>query len=236
VAGLRRYREEKRRAAERRVVCLAHEFRDVTRAAALGKLRALLETEHPEVYRPGLLPEGLEELPFEIAEDVAVVQVDGEREYLAFGHICLPSSWRLEDKIGRPFLEVHRPVPGFPVAGAAKLAASLVRKGPFERFAWGLTNEDVLDQEAGVHAEVQPSPLWVRVERQTIHPLPECGAWLFLIHPSNTAVERLTDWQRERLAEALESMTDEQAQYKGVARTRKKICQALRNPLRSVEG
>lgn len=227
VTGLERYRSEKQRAAQRRSVCLSHDFRETTRDAADAKLRQLLIAEHPETYAAGL-PGNLEQLPFSIAEDVAVIQVDGDREWLAFGHICLPSSWRLEDKIGRSFLEVHRPVPGFPAAGADRLVRSLVSKGPFERFAWGLTNVDVLDQEAGVHADVQAAPLWVRLERQTLHPLPECGAWLFLIHPSNTPVEALSGEQRSQLASAIESMSDEQAAYKGLQRTRAAVCAELR--------
>jgi hypothetical protein len=225
---LDRYRREKRAAAAKRPVCLSHDLPPATREAALDTLLGLLTSEHPSVF-PAPLPRSLEELPFLMAEDVAIVQTAGEREWLAFGHICLPSSWRLEDKIGRPYLEVHRPVPGFPQQGAAALVRSLVHKGPYERFAWGVTNHDVLDQEAGVHADVTPSPLFVRVERQTLHPLPACGAWLFLIHPENTPVAALTAAQRAALASALESMTPEQAAYKGLASTRAAVVAGLRS-------
>lgn len=228
VRNLDRYRREKAVAAAKRQVCMEHELPASTRAAALRRLVELLTGEHPDVYRKPL-PGSLEQLPMLMAEDVAIVQLDGEREWLAFGHICLPSSWRLEDKIGRPFLEVHRPVPGFPEQGAAALVRSLTTKGPYERFAWGLTNFDVLDQEAGVHADVEPEPLFVRVERQTMHPLPECAAWLFLIHPANTPVEDLTREQRLRLADALDSMTPEQAAYKGLATTRAAVTARLRS-------
>lgn len=227
VQDLERYRREKRAAAAKRTVCLEHELGEAARAAALERLLELLRGDHPEVYG-GALPESLEELPFLMAEDVAVVRVEGDREWLAFGHICLPSSWRLEEKIGRSFLEVHRPVPGFVEKGSGALVRSLVEKGPYERYAWGLTNADVLDQEAGVHAEVAPEPLWVRVERQTMHPLGACGGWLFLIHPVNTRVEELSGGQREALARAVESMTEEQAAYKGLAGTRGAVVARLR--------
>lgn len=227
VRDLERYRREKADAAAKRPVCMEHGLPEATRAAALQRLMDLLTGEHPDVYRQPL-PRSLDHLPMLMAEDVAIVQVDGEREWLAYGHICLPSSWRLEDKIGRPFLEVHRPVPGFPEQGAAAMVRSLTIKGPYERFAWGLTNFDMLDQEAGVHADVQPEPLFVRVERQTIHPLRECAAWLFLIHPANTPVEELTPEQRLRLADALDSMTPEQAAYKGLATTRGAVIARLR--------
>lgn len=227
VRDLDRYRREKAAAVRKRQVWMEHALPAPTRAAALRRLIELLTGEHPEVYREPL-PRSLAELPLLMAEDVAIMQVEGEREWLAFGHICLPSSWRLEDKIGRPFLEVHRPVPGFPEHGAAALVRSLTSRGPYERYAWGLTNFDVLDQQAGAHAGVEPEPLFIRVERQTIHPLPECAAWLFLIHPANTPVEELTREQRHRLAQALDSMTPEQAAYKGLAATRAAIAARLR--------
>jgi len=226
VRNLSRYREEKRAAARKRLVCLEHDLPRRTAEAAVEQLHSLLVSEHPDVFVPPL-PQSLKELPFEMAEDVAIVQCVGEQEYLAFGHICLPSSWRLEEKIGRPFLEVHQPVPGFPQHGAGALVRSLTRKGPYERFAWGLTNADVLDQEAGVHADVLPEPLFVRVERQTMHPLPEADAWLFLIHPANTPVVELSVEQRRLLAQALESMTPDQARYKGLATTRGAVIREL---------
>jgi hypothetical protein len=101
-------------------------------------------------------------------------------------------------------------------------------RGPYERFAWGLSNLDVLDQEAGVHADVQPEPLYVRVERQTTHPLPDQNAWVFLIHPENIPVAELTAEQRGKLADALESMTGEQAAYKGLATSRRSVVERLR--------
>lgn len=226
IRDLPRYRLEKRAAAAKRTVCLEASLPPATRDAALDKLIELLTSEHPAAFPPPL-PRSLAELPFLMAEDVAIMQLDGDREWLAFGHICLPSSWRLEDKIGRPYLEVHAPVPGFPTHGAAGLVRSLARKGPYERFAWGLTNHDILDQEAGVHADVAPNPLFVRVERQTLHPLPAANAWLFLIHPANTPITQLTPAQRHSLAQALASMTPEQAAYKGLATTRETIIQTL---------
>ena len=224
---LERYRAEKQAAAAMRPVCLEHQLPAETRRAAIARLRALIECECPD-FQP-VPPDDLTALPFLLEEDVAIIQTEGHREWLAFGHVCLPSSWRLEDKIGRPFLEVHQPVPGFPAQGATNLVRSLTTKGPYERFAWGLTNEDRLDQTAPVHADVlpPPAPLFVRVERQTIHPLPGCGAWLFTIHPANTPVEELRPEQRAALAAALTSMTPEQAVYKGLGTTRAEVTAAL---------
>lgn len=236
-----RYRREKLAAAEKRTVYLTHDLPASTRDAASLHLARLLAEEHPSAYTfddAGLrcaltgdvvpIDEAtLNTLPFQMTEDVAIMQIAPHGEYLAAGHVCLPSSWRLEEKIGKPFAEMHGPVPGIPLQGAAAMVRSLASRGPYERYAWGVTNLDVLDQEAGVHADVQPHPLLVRVERQTIHPLPGCDAWLFLIHPSNTPVEALTSGQRLHLASALESMTPAQAEYKGLGRTRDAVIAAL---------
>lgn len=241
VENFDRYRREKLAACAKRETYIEQGLRDDTRRAAARKLAELLSAEHPEHYAfngqvvecrltgdaVALNREALRRLPMRMTEDVAVMQLDGERDALVMGNICLPSSWRLEEKIGRPFVEVHAPVPGIPLEGAGAIVRSLATKGPYERFAWGLTNFDVLDQEAGVHADVQPQPLFVRVERQTTHPLPECDAWIFLIHPENVSVERLSREQRHLLARAVESMSDEQAAYKGLCGTRQAVIAAL---------
>jgi hypothetical protein len=167
----------------------------------------------------------------QMTADLAVVQIDDSRDSLAAGHICIPSSWRLEEKVGRPFVEVHEPVPGISMNGAEAMMQSLASKGPYERYAWGVTNYDVLDQEAGVHADVAPEPLFVRIERQTTHPLLGCDAWLFTIHPVNIPVGGLTEAQRGGLARAIESMTEAQAAYKGLTRTRAAVVAAIRSSL-----
>lgn len=243
IDGFSRYRSEKRAAASSRAVYLEHELPSLIHEEAVRYLAQLLVREHPDVFtlESGTLRSSLSEdvvalnddalrtMPFLMTEDVAVMRVTADREYLAAGHICLPSSWRLEDKIGKPFAEVHAPVPGIALQSASAMVRSLATRGPYERYAWGLTNVDVLDQQAGVHAEVQPHPLYVRIERQTIHPLPHCGAWLFLIHPSNTRADTLSHAQKLQLAAALESMTPAQAVYKGIAATRRSIIDALRS-------
>ncbi|MBE0657410.1 MAG: DUF3445 domain-containing protein [Bryobacteraceae bacterium] len=236
------YRRQRLAARASRTIYMESGCPEATKAAAAGFIAARLAAEHPDFFELAAgrlhcrltgdaveINSGcLEPLLLQVAEDAAVFQIDGEREYLAAASIALPSSWRLEEKIGRGFAEIHEPVPGMKLAPAAAIARSLASKGPYERFAWGLTNEDVLDQHAPAHAEVQPEPLFIRVERQTTHPLAGCGAWLFTIRPSNTPAERLTQGQREALARALESMTPAQAAYKGVLRTREAIAARLR--------
>lgn len=240
--GFERYRRERLAARASRTIYMESGYPVETKAAAAGFVAARLAAEHPDFFDLAggrlhcrltgdaieISSDCLEPLLLQVAEDVAVFHIDGEREYLAAASIALPSSWRLEEKIGRGFAEIHEPVPGMKLGSAAAIARTLAVKGPYERFAWGLTNEDVLDQYAPAHAEVQPEPLFIRVERQTTHPLAGCGAWVFTIRPSNTPAESLTRDQREALVRALESMTPEQASYKGVLGTREAIAAKLR--------
>lgn len=240
--GFERYRRERLAARASRTIYMESGYPVETKAAAAGFIAARLTAEHPDFFDlaggrlhcrltgdvVSLDADGLGSMLLQVCEDVAVIQVTTESEYLAAASIALPSSWRLEEKIGRGFAAIHEPVPGMKLAPAAAIARSLASKGPYERFAWGLTNDDVLDQYAPAHAEVQPEPLFIRVERQTTHPLAGCGAWVFTIRPSNTPAESLTRDQREALARALENMTPEQAAYKGVLGTREAIAAKLR--------
>jgi len=238
-----RYRREKLAARAARTVYMESDCPERTKAAAAHFIAGQLVKEYPESFEfsgPRLACRltgdtvevtgaELDRLLMQVAEDVAVFQVAALREYLAVAQICMPSSWRLEEKIGRSFADIHEPVPGMKLENASDFARSLAAKGPYERFAWGLTNEDVLDQYAPAHAEVQPDSLFVRVERQTTHPLPCGDAWMFTIRPMNTSVDLLSGPQRESLAKAIESMTEAQAIYKGVAGTRKAIVERLRS-------
>lgn len=241
--GFDRYRHERLAARASRTIYLESGCLTETKATAAMFVAGRLAGEHPEHFdlSDGWLHSrltgvslccdggGFEELLMQVCEDVAVFQLTRESEYLAAASIAMPSSWRLEEKIGRDFAAIHEPVPGMQLAPGTAIARSLATKGPYERYAWGLTNKDVLDQYAPAHAEVQPEPLFVRVERQTTHPLPGCGAWLFTIRPSNTPAEQMSEKQRESLARALESMTPEQAAYKGVLGTRQAIAERLRS-------
>lgn len=240
--GFERYRRERLAARASRTIYMESGCPARTKEAAAGFVAARLAAEHPEHFESAagrlicrltgdavsIGGESFESQLLQVCEDVAVFQMDGEREYLAAASIAMPSSWRLDEKIGRGFAAIHEPVPGMKVEAAVTLARTLADKGPYERFAWGLTNEDALDQYAPAHAEVAPEPLFIRLERQTTHPLPGLNAWLFTIRPSNTPAERLNAAQRDSLARALDSMTPEQAAYKGVFRTREAIVARLR--------
>lgn len=172
-------------------------------------------------------------LASQVQEDLAVTVVaeDG-RDRLAALHVCSPSHWAPEEKIGRGFVAVHAPVPG--MAGLFPAAASLVeatiRRGPWVRFVWGVAGDDRLnhhpDPPRGVAAARWRGPVfrpracppgWFRVERQVLWGLPEVNASLFVIAPSVRPLDELTAAERAALTGALRSMSPEARAYKGLS-------------------
>lgn len=158
----------------------------------------------------------------QIQEDIAIVRRTTERgEWNAALHICAPSHWAAEDKIGRSFMATHAPVPGFEKVSAAAQALTerLVTRGPFVRFTWSIDFDDRLkchpDQPKG---DWNPATAHFRVERQTLRGLPDVDAYLFGIrvycYPLHEI--RADEVQRAALISALHSMSLESRLYKGI--------------------
>jgi hypothetical protein len=164
----------------------------------------------------------------QVHEDIAVVRRAPERgDWIAALHLCAPSHWAAEAKIDRSFVDAHAPVPGFGKvsAAAAALTEACIARGPFVRFTWGIAFDDRLN----AHPEPPPgsapafwdgeSPLFLRVERQTLWGLPEVDAFLFAIrvYIYDARPIRENPEQRDALVAALRSMSPESRRYKGVA-------------------
>lgn len=166
-----------------------------------------------------------EEIGLRIAEDIAVVRMSPERgDWIAALHLCSPSHWRASDKIGRSFLESHAPVPGMEktIAAAPALLETMVRRGPFVRFTWGLAADDRLNCHPDGHAvpafdASRNPPFFVRPERQVLWPLPEIDAFVFVVRVSHIAATDLTPAERSALRSALLSMPEASRVYKSIA-------------------
>jgi hypothetical protein len=177
----------------------------------------------------------LDALCCQIPEDVAVVCTEPKQgDWIAALHLCSPSHWAAEDKIGQDFVAAHAAVPGFAHmnATAPSLLKSMVHKGPFVRFVWGIAPDTRLNchpepppgrasrQEQGL--EFGPcsdgSPFYLRVERQCLWGLPHTGAALFTIRISFLSGKEIRTEPRERalLRSALLSMSPESRVYKSV--------------------
>lgn len=185
-----------------------------------------------------------------VQEDLILMRRGDDGWRLAAGSLCFPSSWRLDEKFGRPLNEIHRPVPGF---GPGTRMTELIERmfdrlqvpQPVERHNWSLQSDAELyhplsDRERIARAANRPSTLpdiaagFIRVERQTLRKLPVCGDILFTIriHLDPLAVlEKHPDGPRlaASFAEQLAGMDAAQLDYKGLAADRDRLVSHLKS-------
>ena len=203
--------------------------RDVEALAREFVVRAL-SRQYPEILaEPRATSASLDEIALAIQEDLAILSVRDGRNWLSYLHVCIPSGWRPEDKIGKSFDEIHAPVPGREMtrireSSQSILEAKLANPRVEERFVWGLQTEPSLDR----HPDRSRRPdfageLWLRVERQVLVPLRPVSAFLFVIRPYVHPVADLTAAEARLLGSAVESMSAETAVYKEIARSRAAI-------------
>jgi len=174
--------------------------------------------------------DGFDALALQLQEDLAVLRLDERgRDLVCALHLSFPNFWSAADKIGKSFVAIHEPVPGMDSVNrhAPQLVDAMIHKGPFVRFAWGITTDDQLDH----HPENGSSPatgrsfdpdrpeLWLRVERQVMTGLPGQQAALFTIRTYLYPVaDLIRDPARRRaLLSALRSLSPDTLTYKGLA-------------------
>ena len=165
-----------------------------------------------------------------VQEDLCILQeVDGELRLTA-GVLCFPNRWRLSDKLGRPMMAIHGPVPSYaerlgkPVD---RFIGLLAPDRPVWRLNWSLTDDPTLFQPVG-HGRRDTDPditpenagarIFLRVERQTLRRLPHTGAVLFTIRTHQRPLEALADRPQElaRLAEAVRGLAGRHGAYKSI--------------------
>jgi hypothetical protein len=153
----------------------------------------------------------------------------GEMKLLG-GCVCFPSSWSLEEKMGRPLDFIHRVVPGLNEQLGKPIAQFLRRMTPdiaWLRANWGLSRSAELNQHPRralprLDATVRPDEVWLRVEHQALVALPTSDGVLFGIR---VMVHSLTEVKRDPAAarglhRALQTMPEAMAIYKGIAPAR----------------
>ena len=177
-------------------------------------------------------------------DDLAVVRVGEASDETVALHLCAPSHWRAEDKIGKNFAGTHAPVPEMAKTrnAAGPLLRGVMQSGPLVRFTWGIEFSDRLNQHPDAPPGVLPaewsgrifdpdSPAYLRVERQVLWPLPEAGAFLFFIRVFHTDLRDLEGTQQAALAEALRFMPPESRRYKGLENTADAVAKWLTHRL-----
>jgi hypothetical protein len=169
----------------------------------------------------------------QVQEDIAVCQLEGSDDWLAAIHLSAPNHWSPADKIGKPFGEVHGPVPGMEKLNQqySRMLFTAVHKGPFFRFAWGISTDTRLNHHPHAPPGVDPvywqgrrvedddGLLYLRVERQAIVGLPECDAFIFTIRTYFYDVNQLDAGEKKALLSAVESMSPQSLAYKGLTGT-----------------
>jgi dimethylamine monooxygenase subunit A len=124
-----------------------------------------------------------------VQEDLCILQDNGAEHVLTGAILCFPASWTLAEKIGRPMVAIHTPVPDYDT----RIATSVQRLWR----ANALVYDDATLHQPRREGERRPKPvegLYLRSERQSFVRLPVTGAVVFAIH---TYVVRMADLSAE---------------------------------------
>ena len=152
---------------------------------------------------------------------------------LLAGCVCFPSSWSLEEKMGRPLEEIHGVVPGLNTQLSRPISGFLGKMAPgvsWLRANWGLSRSAELNQHPArkrprLDAGVRADEVWLRVEWQSLVALPANQGVLFGIRievfPLAQVKEDLA--AAEGLRRALQTMPEQMAAYKGIASARGRL-------------
>ncbi len=161
---------------------------------------------------------------------------DRDEHNLIGAILCFPSRWLLAEKIGRPMIGIHDPVPNYDdniARRVQRMFDALRPDHPLVRANWLVHTSPELHQplteEAKAKWEKAPSDrFWLRTERQSLLRLPHTGAVVFTIKTCLTPVELLTADQRDGLIQALGGTNEEMQVYHGGLSHHQAAIQALR--------
>lgn len=203
------------------------------------------------------VPESLRRLPPDAAQCGALAatwepdflllkRMDDGDHRLVGGCVCFPSSWSVTEKLGKSVTAIHDVVPTLNAELGDRIRRFLGQLKPgsvFERENWGLAahGEYNAHPDRGLPRLAEDTPLenvHLRVEFQAFMALPEDVGLLFLIRLGVYPVVELLkepDVGRE-LRRMLESMPEEIAEYKGIARARLALVRQLDERLGGRQG
>lgn len=201
-----------------------HTLQNIRTGQSLRWKEDWISIQHP-VYRSLF-----DALSSQVQEDIAICQLNEDRDWLAAIHLSAPNHWAPAEKIGRPFSSVHAVVPGMEKLNQQyfKMLVTAVQKGPFFRFAWGIATDTRLNHHPtpppghdpvhwqGRRVEADSNLIYLRVERQTLNGIPSCHAFLFTIRTYFYDIDQLTAVEKKALSTAVESMSPQSLEYKGL--------------------
>lgn len=171
-----------------------------------------------------------------VQEDFALVSKRQQDYQLVMLHVLLPNYWSPKDKIGTDFSTTHGPVPHMQNINQVSnnLFDHVIQKGPFVRFAWGIT----ADQSLNCHPQLRhlsftrpiEDKAYVRVERQVLWGFAQLNSVLFTIRTYHYDVNRLTPDQCQALISAINSMDEQVLEYKGLTGKVSKLLKIIDAP------
>lgn len=168
----------------------------------------------------------------QVQEDLLLLDGSSPGCPLTAGQLCFANRWSLDEKMGRSFLDIHAPVPGFgeQIGRSSNLLLERLKADrPVWRYNWSLVLGGELDLSTKMYAAVQArmppvtaancgSLFFFRTERQTLARLPQTGAVLFTVHTYRTPLDTLAcdpDWA-QRFLEVIDEAPPALLGYKGV--------------------
>lgn len=159
------------------------------------------------------------------------------RFHLLGGCVCFPSSWRFEEKVGKPLEVIHTPVPHLNEQLASPIHNFLSRLKPgaaWCRANWGLSRSPELNQHPArglpkLRPPLREDEVWLRVEDQALVALPESRGVLFGIRMT---VLPLAEVKRHPaaargLARALRTMPEAMLDYKSLLAAKDELLRLL---------
>lgn len=161
----------------------------------------------PDGVRVDLQAQALVVLGRLVQEDLCLLQKQGEEHVLTAAVLCFPSNWTLAEKLGKPLIAIHDPVPeyGPDLARRVQRMFDAIRPG---QALWRM-NFNVFENPALFHPAREADAVpprrqgeFLRSERQCILRLPQSGAGLFTIHTYLVRLDSLPEAARQGLIAA----------------------------------
>ena len=156
---------------------------------------------------------------------------------LVAGVVCFPSGWSLPEKLGRPLDEIHDPVPGLNRSLGRPIHMFLERLPPdtvWWRDNWGMSADPALNHHPSIPrprltATARLTTTWLRREDQLLTRLPGSSDILFGIRVSVQRLDAMVSSPEEAglLADALRSLPNDVADYKGISPARDALLREL---------
>ena len=170
-----------------------------------------------------------------VQEDLVVLVERSEGLVVGGGSVCFPNRWDLGSKLGLRLVDVHAPVSRLNEQLGGSVETFFERLRPdrsFWRLGWSVLDTGELYQPTdGTAPPIEPLPgvdgavawagerLFLRVERETFRRFPDTHCVLFTlrtyVRPLSHLAARRAD--ARRLADALQAMPPDVADYKKVA-------------------